>query len=513
MISTTPPLTRLKLLCLGILALHGLADCPAATQVSGIIAGQTWTTNGSPYQVNGDLLVASLNIRPGVEVRFMGNFAFEVAGRLNAAGEAGAMIHFRPDNPSTGWQGIFFNESPTGSTLDYCRIEGSVKSGIRVINSDPVIRRSIISNNTTTNNGSGAGIVAELKSGHVIVQSCVITNNRAIGKSSGGGAAAVSPGRITISNSYIAHNSSGYFGGGLWAHDGGQFIVSNSLITSNRSAWGGGARTDGGRLDFRNCTILKNEPDALSTYEGTITVTNSVVHLNGTGEWLTQSQSSVTVAYSSIQGSTPVAGLGNKAGNPVLHPVTFELLQGSPCIDAGNPNNAYNDICFPPSMGGARNDMGVFGGPGACLGVGLGSDDADGDGLPDNWEIEYFGTITSQNAAGDADQDKLTNAGEYKAGTHPTKIDTDGDGYSDFAEIRSQSDPLDPKSIPPADLILTVEQVRLEFVAGMNEKVAIQRSSDLTQWTDVELITGTGEIVTRIYTVSDGQRYFKTVRR
>ncbi|MCC7377562.1 MAG: right-handed parallel beta-helix repeat-containing protein [Verrucomicrobiales bacterium] len=500
-------------MCLGILALQGLAQSHAATQVSGIIAGQTWTSAGSPYEVTGDLLVASLSIRPGVEIRFMGNYAFEVAGNLTASGESAAMIQFRPANPATGWQGVYFNESPPGSTLDFCRIEGSVNSGIRVVNSNPIIRHSVISNNTTTNNGSGGGIVAALKSGRLLLQSCVLTNNRAIGAASSGGGAAISLGSMTISNSLIANNASGFQGGGLWSHEGGEFIVVNSLVISNRSIWGGGARTDGGKLDWRNCTIVKNEPEALSSYGGQITVTNSVIHLNGTGEWLTHARSTILVAYSSIQGSTPFAGPGNKSGNPVLNPFTFELLLGSPCIDGGNPDAAYNDSCLPPSMGTVRNDMGVFGGPGACIGVGLGTDDADGDGLPDDWEVTYFGNITSQNGTGDADQDKLTNADEYKAATNPTKGDTDGDGYSDYAEIRSQSDPLDPKSIPPADLTLTVEQVRLEFVAGMNEKVAIQSSSDLAQWADVEVINGTGDVVTRIYNVSNGQRYFKTVRR
>ena len=40
--------------------------------------------------------------------------------------------------------------------------------------------------------------------------------------------------------------------------------------------------------------------------------------------------------------------------------------QGSRCIDAGDPSSAYNDSCFPPSLGTVRNDLGAYGGPGAC---------------------------------------------------------------------------------------------------------------------------------------------------
>ena len=49
------------------------------------------------------------------------------------------------------------------------------------------------------------------------------------------------------------------------------------------------------------------------------------------------------------------------------------------------------------------------------------STDLDGDGLPDTWETRFFGSInTSQGAAGsDADEDRLTNREEFRAGTIP----------------------------------------------------------------------------------------------
>jgi hypothetical protein len=503
----------------GALILVGISGAQAATQVSGTIVNQIWTASGSPYEVIGDVLVASLVIRPGVEVRFMGNFVFEVAGSLNAVGEASAMIHFRPSNASVGWQGLLFNESPRGSTLEYCRVEGSKNSGVRILNSLPVIRRCVFAGNSTTNVGSGGGLVATLQGGRIEILSCVVTNNRTIGQGSAGAGLAIRGGTMVVSNSLIAHNVSAFIGGGLWVRTGAKLLVANSIITSNRALNGGGAHAwNGGgidaSLDFNNCTITKNEPDAISLdYSTTCTVSNSIVYQNGTGSWIRQESSSqVTVAYSNTQGGTPFAGVGNKASNPVLNPATFEILPGSPCIDAGNPGAAYNDVCFPPSLGGVRNDMGAFGGPGACLGVGIVSGDSDADGLPDDWEILYFGGITAQTDSSDPDQDKLSNAEEHKAGTDPSKLDTDGDGYSDFAELRLKSDPLDHTSVPPAGLEITVEQIRLEFVAALNEKVVIQKSSDLLSWPDVEPITGKGEVVTRVYNVSEGYRFYRLAR-
>ena len=71
--------------------------------------------------------------------------------------------------------------------------------------------------------------------------------------------------------------------------------------------------------------------------------------------------------------------------------------------------------------------------------------DSDGDGIPDDWEVE-FGLDPGQagDAAADPDKDGLDQAGEYRAGTEPSNPDSDGDGRTDGTEIRAGSDPLDP---------------------------------------------------------------------
>lgn len=48
------------------------------------------------------------------------------------------------------------------------------------------------------------------------------------------------------------------------------------------------------------------------------------------------------------------------------------------------------------------------------------SGDSNGNGIPDLWEIRYFGTSTNINATTDADQDGLTDYYEYLARTNPT---------------------------------------------------------------------------------------------
>lgn len=79
--------------------------------------------------------------------------------------------------------------------------------------------------------------------------------------------------------------------------------------------------------------------------------------------------------------------------------------------------------------------------------------DADGDGLLDSWEIQYFGNL-SQSSTNDFDGDGISNWGEYLAGLDPTNSDQDGDGLIDGTqEIRLYN--TDPRSADTDDDGLT----------------------------------------------------------
>ena len=96
------------------------------------------------------------------------------------------------------------------------------------------------------------------------------------------------------------------------------------------------------------------------------------------------------------------------------------------------------DLLF---FNGARADGDVFVSVDSWL-AGMGDDpdqqDADGDGLPDNWETVHGlnpNDATGVNGAnGDPDGDGLTNIFEYQAGLDPNSPDTNGDGISDADE-------------------------------------------------------------------------------
>ncbi len=80
------------------------------------------------------------------------------------------------------------------------------------------------------------------------------------------------------------------------------------------------------------------------------------------------------------------------------------------------------------------------------------ADDGDGDGLPDDYEVEFgLDPLNQADAAEDRDDDGLTVLGEFNRGTNPIEPDTDGDGLVDGDECPSTqalciSDPLLPDS-------------------------------------------------------------------
>jgi len=86
--------------------------------------------------------------------------------------------------------------------------------------------------------------------------------------------------------------------------------------------------------------------------------------------------------------------------------------------------------------------------------------DRDADGLSDEWERRFFGTVTADTGAGDPDADGLDNAREEELGTHPLKADTDDDRLNDLWESTHGSNPLvfDSDADADADGRTTLEE-------------------------------------------------------
>jgi hypothetical protein len=107
-----------------------------------------------------------------------------------------------------------------------------------------------------------------------------------------------------------------------------------------------------------------------------------------------------------------VAGSGGETGTPVgLHPAMYtnHVELGSVVLDV--VSNRL-DAVFLNSAGIVRDNFTLFK-------IGMGPGDSDLDGLPDTWELFYFGNPTNGVASTDSDGDGSDNLSEYIAGTNP----------------------------------------------------------------------------------------------
>ncbi|MEA3357975.1 MAG: choice-of-anchor Q domain-containing protein [Thermodesulfobacteriota bacterium] len=283
---------------------------------------------------------------------------------------------------------------------------------------DISLTNCIIKENTTPGSGGGAIIEAYLGGGNITVENNIIADNTATERTSdqacmGGGLAIISltSGRCLIRNNIIANNTATGTtdpqGGGLWLRKSCD-LVGNTIYNNHATNKGGGVYCAGGNV--YNNIIYGN-----SAAEG------GDIYINGgyaTG---------YNNCYSDILGSWSVSG-SNLDTNPRLIDAEhndFHLQSTSPCIDNGT--NSAPDIPDTDFEGDPRT---VDGDNDGTATVDIGADehafiDTDGDGLPDDWEMEYFGNL-SQGPDNDYDGDGRNNMEEYQQGTNPTSF-ADGD--------------------------------------------------------------------------------------
>lgn len=188
----------------------------------------------------------------------------------------------------------------------------------------------------------------------------------------------------------------------------------------------------GPSCEFINNTIdgrLAPNNGGLAIYgENSVIKNNIVVNLQGYGIW--QVHSSTVVAYNDFWNNSPdygggtIPGIGSISADPQFESPTeadYRLRIGSPCVDAGDPDLAYND------PDGSRNDLGVN-----SFCYNYSPADFDCDGIVDSLDncLELRNPDQS-----DTDSDGLGDPCDNCSGDfNPSQADTDGDGIGDICD-------------------------------------------------------------------------------
>ena len=227
-------------------------------------------------------------------------------------------------NSSAGFGGGMSNDNSSSPTVTGCTFSGNSAyyfgGGMFNLLSSPTVTGCTFSGNSTDNEGGG---MFNYYDSSPTVTNCTFSSNSSAGF--GGGMSNYYDSSPTVTNCTFSSNSASDDGGGMYN------INSSSPTVTNCILWGDTAGSDGNEIAlFSSSTIDVNYCDVQGGQAG-------IYNDGGTINW----------------------GSGNIDADPLfVDPLNddfhLQCSPPSPCIDAGDPDLAYND------PDGTRNDMGAF---------------------------------------------------------------------------------------------------------------------------------------------------------
>ncbi len=399
----------------------------AQTEVAGEVSG-VWDIDGSPYIATDTITVSAddeLLIEPGVEVRFEEQVPFLVYGLLRAVGTEEDSVFFRadPENDGVRWYGISLLETDNASIIEYSHISGAgwegapqFSRGIFIDRCSVAIRNCLITNCTSTNgaggiwarynpnsviennsiennNGgglwcSGDGITTILGNlirenigygikNHFLTRSFILNNqiadNTQVGVVINGGCSIIRDNTISgnlggginptgrrtiIKGNVFSGNVTNRRGGGIYIHDGQTIVAGNIFIGNSARRSGGAIAVDSDSRIYShiyNCIFYQNEAENTG---GVYAPERAHVSTQNCVFW--NNQDTDFNEYANVEFSI----VNEEAGFIDAENGDFRLAENSPCIDAGNPFELYNDA------DGSRADIGAYGGNDLMFGFG-----------------------------------------------------------------------------------------------------------------------------------------------
>ncbi len=325
----------------------------ATSGIFGEISG-TWAEK-KLYIISADVHIPEtevLTIRPGVHLKFMTDASLFVYGKLNCVGTENDSIVFTGYHEDQYWGGIYFGPESDDSQISYSVIKNGKACG-KNIGSFYGAQAHLISCNRS-NPVISHNTIRPMGTGGIYVQGAdaEITDNVIIG----GAFAGI---RSVNSDSKVMRNMvTGNEHQGLDADNGGNPVLVNNISAGN----GRGIYCSDTEVLIKNNTLFGNRESGIMCC-GDIkmpVIKNNIIWQNKQPFYLYggAERADIPITYNNIQGG--FKGTGNIDSPPQFEnaeTLNFRLMENSPCIDAGDPQQQYNDI------DGSRNDIGATGGP------------------------------------------------------------------------------------------------------------------------------------------------------
>jgi hypothetical protein len=228
--------------------------------------------------------------------------------------------------------------------------------GIFCSMSSPQIRNNLITGNSAFATG---GI--HCNTANPIIKDNKIINNISISINGAGGICCNSSSPV-IDNNIIINNTA-FVGGGIICYNSNA-IISNNIIVGNSSLYGGGIHISNSFPILTNNAVSGNFAD---NYGGGVVISSSIPTVGIRCDEI----SSPYIQFCNVQ-DTLWPGVGNISVDPLFRDpanADFHLMSiacgdsaDSPCIDAGDPDILDSLLDCSWGLGGARSDMGAYGG-------------------------------------------------------------------------------------------------------------------------------------------------------
>ncbi|PID26725.1 MAG: hypothetical protein CR982_08790 [Candidatus Cloacimonadota bacterium] len=270
-----------------LLAVFMTAAYSATTISGGEVAG-IWNAAGSPYNVQGEILVPdgqklTLDATGGpIVVNFEGHYKLNVQGVLetNGTSSTNTVTFTRSDDQATGWGGIRFIHTDQGnnttSSLEHIIVEYGNANGIDWDNygggifinptSKVTIKKSEIRNCTAAYDGGGIYTTSTWDGGLIsgtIVKNCTALGNGTTGGNGGGIYLGLSAETdvvgVELMENKATSSTYGGNGGGIYLYkvkDGTE--LKSVAIAKNSAKNGGGIFSYSSELVYSNLTVADN---------------------------------------------------------------------------------------------------------------------------------------------------------------------------------------------------------------------------------------------------------------